>query len=297
MSSQGPNDPNIAANPLALPASLLQGVVDTNQSAPPPLNSIYAAKAFKQTDAANGLNSTRADDSAVGQLQAALEQVATNAPRAFPGMALPEVCSEVQCLQQSYGSLLQRMTTLEANLHGVKQQQGLPSDSRVLNPFESQHAQRVCAASPIGAPNFVATKDQKELKATAEHLPTQTPNASQQQHSVHSMRPPAMRARAKGQANRKHEQQATACLRFRTSRVEAAWDRETCSKTSEAKQGAEDRQEHRPQVSLERILCTCSAFVNELFVCSLTHVCLNDTLAKQKSQVASFWLFSACVHM
>ena len=181
--------PNMHANPVAVPASTLQGAGDINQSQPPPQNSIHATTASEQPAAANDLNSVMADDNAIGQLQAALGQSATNAPRAFPGTALPEVCSEVQYLRQSYGSLLQRMTTLEANLHGMEQQQPSPLDNSFLNQIESQHAQHDHAASPINALDFVATENQGELKTAAERLPTQMPNASLQQHS---MPPPAV---------------------------------------------------------------------------------------------------------
>ena len=192
LSSLIPHGANQHANAVALPASTFQGGGKSNQSQPLPLNGIHAATASEQPIAVNGLNSARADDNAVGQLQAALGQLATNA---FPGMALPEVCSEVQYLQQSYGSLLQRMTTLEASLHGMEQQQPSPPNSSMLNQFESQHAQHGRAASPFDACELVTTENQGELKTAAERLHFQVPNATLEQHNrhnVHSMRPEAV---------------------------------------------------------------------------------------------------------
>lgn len=272
LSSLIPHGANQHANAVALPASTFQGGGKSNQSQPLPLNGIHAATASEQPIAVNGLNSARADDNAVGQLQAALGQLATNA---FPGMALPEVCSEVQYLRQSYVLLLQRMTTLEASLHGMERQQQLLPDSTALNQLESQHAQHDRAATPVDAHDIVACENQGELKAAVEHLPAHTPNASQQQHSmhsVHSMRPPAKKARAKGQASRMPEQQTGACLDFHTSRLEAVRARQKCSKLPEAEQSVEDRQMHRSQVRSERIPSTRSALINELFVCSLSHI-------------------------
>ena len=262
-------------NTVALPASPLQGFSNNNQSQPPVLNSTDAATVSRQPEAANGFNSECADGNVMGQLQAAFGQLATDAPRAFPGTALPEVCSEVQYLRQSYVLLLQRMTTLEASLHGMERQQQLLPDSTALNQLESQHAQHDRAATPVDAHDIVACENQGELKAAVEHLPAHTPNASQQQHSmhsVHSMRPPAKKARAKGQASRMPEQQTGACLDFHTSRLEAVRARQKCSKLPEAEQSVEDRQMHRSQVRSERIPSTRSALINELFVCSLSHI-------------------------
>ena len=210
------------ANTVGLAVSPLLGVEGTSQAQPALLNSIHAAKAAKQPDAVDGLNNAGADDNAVGQLQAALGQIATNAPRVLPGTALPEACSEVQYLRQSYGSLLQRMTTLEANLHGMEQQLPPPPDSSNLNQSESQHAQRGRAATPTDAHDFVATANQRDLKAAAEHLPTQMPDVSQQQHgmhSVHSMHPPAViddaarRRRAKMDMRNERNRRRKAALR------------------------------------------------------------------------------------
>ena len=271
LSTLVPSDARMCSNTRALPASPLQGVGDSSQSQPPVVNSTDAATVVRQPDAVNGLNSARADGNVMGQLQAAFGQLATNAPKAFSGTALPEVCSEVQYLRQSYVLLLQRMTTLEASLHGMERQQQLPPDSTALNQPGSQHAQRDRAATPVDAHDIVACKDQGELKAAVEHLP----NASQQQHSmhsVHSMRPPAKKARAKGQASRMPEQQTGACLEFHTLRLEAVRARQTCSKLPEAEQSVEDRQMHRSQVRSERIPSTRSALINELFVCSPSHI-------------------------
>ena len=210
------NGANMHAN--ALPVSPLQGTVGTSRAQPALLNSIRAAKAAKQPDAGKDL-SARADDNAVGQLQAALGQVATDNPRAVPGMALPEACSEVQYLRQSYGSQLQRMTRLKADLRGMEQQLP-PPDSSVLNQSESQHAQRGRAGSPTDAHDFVATENQGELKAAAEHLSIQTPG--QHQHGmpcVHSMQPPAVideaakQRRAKMDMQGEHDRRRKAAIR------------------------------------------------------------------------------------
>lgn len=186
--NQGANMPADAA---ALPASPHLSAINTDWPQPASLKSDHTATAVKPPDAATDLNSARAGEGGVGQLQAALGQLAADAPRAVPAPALPEVSRVVHSLRQSYGSLLQRMTTLEANLHGMdlQQQQEQPEGS-ILHQFEPQHAQRSHAAGPFDAPGCTPAIDNHEqLEAAPQHLPfSQTPPASQQQESWHSMR-------------------------------------------------------------------------------------------------------------
>lgn len=191
-----PHDANMPANAAALPATPYLCAIDTDRPQPLPLKHIDTATAVQQPDAASTLDNARAGDSAVGQLQAALGQLAADAPRAVPALALPEVGIEVHHLRQSYGSLLQRMTTLEANLHGrdqQQQQQKLPQGS-ISHQLESQHAQH----GPLDAHEYIQASDNHEqLKAAAQHPFIQTPLASQQQeswHSMHSVRPGAEQA-------------------------------------------------------------------------------------------------------
>ena len=178
-----PNGVGVHANAVALPVTPVQSIVGTNQLQPAPLNSLYTPTAARQPDINGGIDSARSGDNAVGQLQAALGQIATSAPRAS-GTALPEVCAEVHDLRQSFGSLLQRMTTLQANLHGMEQ---LP-ESRTLTQLEPKHAQHGHAAGPMDTHQAVQTTyTPKELKAATGHLVNQVP-MSQEQHSMHSVR-------------------------------------------------------------------------------------------------------------
>lgn len=199
LSDTTPHGANMPADATAgLAATPYLGAIDTDRPQPSSLKSDDTATAVKQPDAATALIGTRAGDSTVGQLQAALGQLATNAPMAVSAPALPAVGCEVHSLRQSYGSLLPPMTILEANLHGMdqQQQQQLPEDS-ISHQFEPQHAQHDHAAGPLDAHDFTPTTDNPEqLEAAAQH-PFQMLPVSQRQeswHSMHSVRPGAAQA-------------------------------------------------------------------------------------------------------
>ena len=120
---------------------------------------------------------------AAGQLQAALRQT-QDAPSAAAN-PLEGVSAEVHGLSEDIRAMLQRMTALQATLHGMQQHEQLP-ESRVPNqPGPQQHAHQT-----------VQQPAKSFLQASNKRLAVQTP-PGQQLHSVDSMRRDAKSAAKK----------------------------------------------------------------------------------------------------
>lgn len=190
-----PDGVDAPAHAEAFPEEPFQCAAGTSQSQPASTNSVHTPKAGRQLDPVLGINKAGLADETVGQLQATLGQPVME-PRAS-GTSAPGMFIDVQGLRQGLGSVLQQMTHLAANLHGLEQQlqqqqQHLP-ESRNLNPAEPHQAQHGNAAGAVNASESVQTTGDQDKLVAAEQLVTHVPT-SLQQHSMHSMRQEAEQA-------------------------------------------------------------------------------------------------------
>lgn len=173
-------------SPVTAPVGSGQGPVGTSHMRPPLLQRIPQA----DSQPVNGISPPLTAPSAghaVEQLQTALRQ-AQSAPRAS-GNALTEISSEVHDLRQSMGLMMQRMTTLQANLQSVEQQQPESRNSNQTGAQHAQHAQRShdhaqgrVDATGKGILDQAAGIALEQLAAQTVHKQAER----QQQHSMHS---------------------------------------------------------------------------------------------------------------